>query len=312
MRPQHLSDVSFESLPLHPQLKAGLAAHGFTHCTPIQAKTLPLALSGSDVAGQAQTGTGKSAAFLLAAMHQLLSNPRKPGSDPNQPRALMLAPTRELAIQILKDANDIGAGTGLRMTVCYGGAGYETQRTAIENGIDILIGTPGRLIDYYKQGTYKLDQIEVLVLDEADRMFDLGFIADIRYMLRKLPPANERRNFIFSATLSQRVLELAYEHMNSPTKVEIEPEQVTAERVRQALIHVANDEKLKTLVGLLRHHDPFRTLVFVNTKRGAEEVETWPRPSASSCWTISRRAGCRSWSPPTLPPAACTFPACRT
>jgi ATP-dependent RNA helicase RhlB len=287
MQPQHLSEVTFESLPLHPLLKAGLAKLGFTHCTPIQAQTLPLALEGADLAGQAQTGTGKSAAFLLAAMNQLLSRPRREGADPKQPRALMMAPTRELAIQILKDAEQLGAETGLRMVVCYGGAGYETQRSAIEAGIDLLIGTPGRLIDYYKQGTYKLDQIEVLVLDEADRMFDLGFIADIRYMLRKLPPADQRRNYLFSATLSQRVLELAYEHMNSPKKIEIEPEQVTAERVRQGLIHVANDEKLAMLVGLLRHHDPFRTLVFLNTKRGAEEVEAALKLNGFEAATLS-------------------------
>jgi len=287
MRPQHLSDITFDSLPLHPLLKQGLAKLGFTHCTPIQAQTLPLALAGSDIAGQAQTGTGKSAAFLLAAMHQLMTTPRREGADPLQPRALMLAPTRELAIQILKDAELLGADSGLRMTVCYGGAGYETQRQAIEAGIDILIGTPGRLIDYFKQGAFKLDQIEVLVLDEADRMFDLGFINDIRYVMRRLPPADRRRNFLFSATLSQRVLELAYEHMNSPTKIDIEPEQVTAERVRQGLIHVANDEKLAMLVGLLRHHDPFRTLVFVNTKRGAEEVESGLKLNGFDAATLS-------------------------
>jgi ATP-dependent RNA helicase RhlB len=273
MRPDHLSDVEFSSLPLHPLLKSGLAKLGFTHCTPIQAQTLPLALAGSDIAGQAQTGTGKSAAFLLALMNQLLTLPRLPDADPLQPRAFILAPTRELAIQIYKDAMSIGGETGLRMTVCYGGAGYEQQRQAIEAGLDVLIGTPGRLIDYFKQGTYNLKQIESLVLDEADRMFDLGFIADIRYLIRKMPPPHQRKNYLFSATLSHRVLELAFEHMNSPARVEIEPEKVTADRVTQSLIHVANDDKQALLVGLLRHHDPYRTLVFVNTKRGAEEVE---------------------------------------
>jgi ATP-dependent RNA helicase RhlB len=273
MRPDHLSDVEFASLPLHPLLLGGLEKLGFTHCTPIQAQTLPLALAGSDIAGQAQTGTGKSAAFLLAAMDRLLRNPRAPDTDHNQPRAFMLAPTRELAIQIFKDAQSLGSETGLRMTVCYGGAGYEQQRTSIEQGVDLLVGTPGRLIDYFKQGTYNLKQIEVLVLDEADRMFDLGFIADIRYLIRKMPEPKHRRNYLFSATLSHRVLELAFEHMNSPARIEIEPEKVTADKVTQSLIHVANDDKQAMLVGLLRHHDPFRTLVFVNTKRGAEEVE---------------------------------------
>ncbi|MEQ1439790.1 DEAD/DEAH box helicase [Fontimonas sp. SYSU GA230001] len=273
MRPSHLTDTRFADLGLHPTLLQGLDRLGYTHCTPIQAATLPRALRGEDLAGQAQTGTGKSAAFLLATMHHLLTNPRKPGDDAKQPRAIMLAPTRELAVQIHKDAEALGAHTGLRLVVCYGGAGYEIQRANIEAGVDILIGTPGRLIDYLKQGTYHLKQIEVLVLDEADRMFDLGFIADIRYLIRKMPEAAKRKNYLFSATLSHRVLELAYEHMNNPQKIEIEPEQVTADKVRQAMIHVANDEKMPLLVGLLRGKKPERTLVFINTKREAEDVE---------------------------------------
>ncbi|NGY06681.1 DEAD/DEAH box helicase [Solimonas terrae] len=273
MQPDHLSAVRFADLPLHASLQAGLSQLGYSHCTPIQAQALPRALNGEDLAGQAQTGTGKSAAFLLATMNRLLTHPRAEGDDPNQPRAFILAPTRELAVQIYNDAMGLGAQSGLRMTVCYGGAGYELQRQSIEGGVDILIGTPGRLIDYFKQGTYHLRQIEVLVLDEADRMFDLGFIADIRYLIRKMPPPAQRKNYLFSATLSQRVLELAYEHMNSPQKIEIEPDQVTAERVRQELVHVSNDEKLPFLIGLLRHRNAFRSLVFINTKRGAEFVE---------------------------------------
>ncbi|MBL6750639.1 MAG: DEAD/DEAH box helicase [Nevskia sp.] len=274
-QPQHLTEITFESLPLHPTLKSGLADLGFSHCTPIQASTLPLALQGQDLAGQAQTGTGKTAAFLLATMHHLLTQPRQ--GDEGQPRAYMLAPTRELAVQIYNDALQLGAHTGLRIAVVYGGTGYESQRQALAAGVDILIGTPGRLIDYFKQGVYRLNGVEVLVLDEADRMFDLGFIADIRYLMRRMPKPGARQNYLFSATLSHRVLELAYEHMNNPTRIEIEPEQVTAERVRQLLVHVANEDKLPLLVGLLRHYATrftmLRTLVFVNTKRGAEEVE---------------------------------------
>jgi len=270
-RQKHLSTTSFDSLPLHETLKSSLAAMGYTHCTPIQAETLPLALAGRDLAGQAQTGTGKTAAFLLATMHHLLTQPRT--GEEGQPRAYILAPTRELALQIYNDAVLLGAHTGLKMTAIYGGTGYDTQKTAIADGVDILIGTPGRMIDFFKQGLYKLNGIEVLVLDEADRMFDLGFIADIRFLMRRMPRPGQRINYLFSATLSHRVLELAYEHMNSPTRIEIQPEQVTAERVRQSLIHVANEDKLPMLVGLMRHHAPIRTLVFVNTKRGAEDVE---------------------------------------
>src|ERR1700757_1864552 len=167
VRPQHLSEVSFESLPLHASLKSSLAAMGYTHCTPIQAATLPLALQGQDLAGQAQTGTGKTAAFLLAVMNLLLTQ-ASVGED-GQPRAYIVAPTRELAIQIYNDALQLGAQTGLRMVVVYGGTGYETQKQTLAAGVDILIGTPGRLIDYFKQGLYVLKGVEVLVLDEADR-----------------------------------------------------------------------------------------------------------------------------------------------
>jgi len=285
MRPDHLTDVTFASLPLHPALQAGLEALGFSHCTPIQALALPLALSGIDLAGQAQTGTGKSAAFLLATMDFLLRKPRH--GAPGQPRSVMLAPTRELAIQIHKDAEAIGAQTGLKMAVVYGGTGYESQRQTVAAGIDILIGTPGRLIDYFKQHVFNLKQVEVVVLDEADRMFDLGFIDDIRYLLRRMPPPAQRRNYLFSATLSHRVLELAYEHMNNPRSVEIKPEQVTADKVRQSMVHVANDQKLPLLVGLLRHHAPLRTLIFVNTKRDCEHVEITLQANGFNAATIS-------------------------
>ena len=285
MQADHLSNIRFDSLPLHPGLLAAIAERGFDRCTPIQAQTLPLALEGRDLAGQAQTGTGKTAAFLLATMNHLLT---KPATGPDgQPRAFILAPTRELAVQIYDDAMQLRGNTGLRLAVCYGGTGYESQRLAIQAGVDILIGTPGRLIDYFKQDIYTLKHIEVVVLDEADRMFDLGFIDDIRYVLRRMPAPALRRNYLFSATLSQRVLELAFEHMNDPHQVSIEPEQVTAERVRQTLIHVANDDKLKVLVGLLRHHDPLRTLIFINTKRGAEEVENALRANGFEAHTIS-------------------------
>lgn len=285
MQPDHLSDTRFRDLPLHPTLLSAIDHLGFEWCTPIQAQTLPLALKGNDIAGQAQTGTGKTAAFLLATMHRLLTEPRK-GPD-GQPRAFMLAPTRELAIQIYDDAVQLGKDAGLRLAVCYGGTGYESQRQAIADGVDILIGTPGRLIDYYKQDCYTLKHIEVVVLDEADRMFDLGFIDDIRYVLRRMPPPTQRRNYLFSATLSHRVLELAFEHMNDPQQITVEAEQVTADRVRQVLIHVSNEDKLRVLVALLRHHDPFRTLVFVNTKVGCEEVENTLKLNGFEAATIS-------------------------
>jgi len=241
-------------------------------CTPIQAETLPLALQGRDVAGQAQTGTGKTAAFLVAVFHHLLTHAAHSQRKPNQPRALILAPTRELAIQIHNDAQVIGKFTGLRLGLAYGGTGYEQQREDISAGVDLLIGTPGRLIDYFKQHVFNLKMIQAIVLDEADRMFDLGFIKDIRFLLRRCPLPEKRLGMLFSATLSHRVQELAYEHMNNPAHVDIEPEKVTADRVRQVLYHTANEEKIPFLVGLLNHVDPHRSIVFVNTKRNAERV----------------------------------------
>ncbi len=271
---QHLTNTRFRSLDLSPALVKGLDDLGFDYCTPIQAKTLPLALAGKDVAGQAQTGTGKTAAFLLATMHHLMRHTEAPPpeAEHTDPRAIILAPTRELAIQIERDAEALGKHTGLRTGLAYGGTGYESQRRRLEEGVDILIGTPGRTIDYFKQKVFSLRRIEVVVLDEADRMFDLGFIADLRFLLRRMPPPGQRLNLMFSATLSFRVHELAYEHMNSPAEVSIEPEQVTADRVEQVLYHVAINEKIPLLLGLLRQVDKQRVLIFVNTKRVAEIV----------------------------------------
>jgi ATP-dependent RNA helicase RhlB len=253
----------------------GVHAAGFEFCTPIQAAALPLALSGGDVAGQAQTGTGKTAAFLLASFNHLLVHPAVPERKQTQPRAIMLAPTRELAVQIHKDAEALGGGTGFRMVLVFGGTGYDTQRQALQAGVDILIGTPGRIIDYFKQHVFDLNAIQVMVLDEADRMFDLGFIKDIRFLLRRMPPPTERLNMLFSATLSHRVMELAYEHMNNPQFVRIDADRRTTEKVEQVLYHTANEEKIPTLVSLLRQMDATRSLVFVNTKDMGERLVGW-------------------------------------
>jgi ATP-dependent RNA helicase RhlB len=268
----HLTETRFDSLGLHEALLAGLRDAGFEFCTPIQAETLPLALAGNDIAGQAQTGTGKTFAFLLALMHQLLTQPAQENRRNNQPRALVLAPTRELAIQIHKDAVLINKHANLKLALAYGGTGYDQQRAEIEAGADILIGTPGRIIDYFEQRVFDLKQCEVFVLDEADRMFDLGFIKDVRFLARRCPPPTERRSMLFSATLSLRVMELAFEHMNEPKKIKIESESVTAERVVQKVYYPANEEKIPLLIGLLRHMDPHRTIVFVNTKYVADRV----------------------------------------
>lgn len=272
MSDNHLSDLRFDALALQDSVHAGIRDAGFEFCTPIQASTLPIALEPRDVAGQAQTGTGKTAAFLVATFEKLLASTPDP-EQKKQPRAFMLAPTRELAMQIAKDAELLGKHTGFKIGLAYGGTDYEKQRRTIENGIDILIGTPGRIIDYFKQGVFKLNEVEVAVLDEADRMFDLGFIKDIRYLLRRLPDPDKRLNMLFSATLSQRVMELAFEHMNEPELIRIEPEKVTVDRVRQAIFFPSNEDKLPLLVGLIREMGTGRIMVFVNMKRDAERVE---------------------------------------
>jgi ATP-dependent RNA helicase RhlB len=286
-----LTDKRLADLGLHESIVKGLNSQGFIYATPIQAQTLPLALAGGDIAGQAHTGTGKTAAFLLATLDRLLREPPEPSehapSEASQPRALILAPTRELADQIYQDALALAADTGLKCVVCYGGTGYDTQRQAVADGVDILIGTPGRLIDYYKQKIFTLKAIEVAVLDEADRMFDLGFINDIRYLFRKMPAPERRQNLLFSATLSHRVLELAYEHMNSPKLVQADTETVNIDAIEQTLYHVSKDDKLALLAGTLRRIDSGRTLIFINTKRMAERIEDTLNANGFSAATLS-------------------------
>ncbi|RUO80011.1 ATP-dependent RNA helicase RhlB [Idiomarina tyrosinivorans] len=273
MNKTHLTETRFDSLPLDQRIIEALHGAGFEQCTPIQALSLPVALAGHDVAGQAQTGTGKTMAFLLATFNKLMQQPRQ--TDHSGPRALIMAPTRELAIQIANDAEALAEHCQLKLGVVYGGEGYESQRQTLEQGVDILIGTCGRLIDYFKQGVYSLDGIEVVVLDEADRMFDLGFIKDIRYLFNRMPPQKQRQNFLFSATLSYRVQELAYEHMNAPTKLEIEPTRKTAERVSEELFYPSKPEKMPLLLTLIEEDWPDKAIVFANTKHVCDKIYQW-------------------------------------
>lgn len=270
MSENHLSQQRFADLPIHPQVLTALSQNGFEFCTPIQALSLPITLSGKDVAGQAQTGTGKTMAFLTATFHHLLTHQADISS--HQPRALILAPTRELAVQIAKDAELLVKTTGLRTALAYGGDGYDKQLKAIENGVDILIGTTGRVIDYVKQGIIRLDHIQVAVLDEADRMFDLGFIKDIRYLLRKCPNPPQRLTMLFSATLSYKVRELAFEDMNDPEYVEIEPLQKTGHRIKEELFYPSNQDKMALLMTLLEEEWPERCMIFANTKHKCEDI----------------------------------------
>ena len=285
----HLSDTKFSDLPLVPDIQKAVAEAGFEYCTPIQAKTLPISLEGKDIAGQAQTGTGKTVAFLLAAFQHLIKNPRanKNERGQSQVRFVMLAPTRELAIQIAKDAELFGKHTGLSFALAYGGTGYDQQQKSIEAGVDILIGTPGRIIDYWKKKVFNLHQCQGLVLDEADRMLDLGFIKDIRFLLRRLPKPEKRLSMMFSATLSHRVMELSYEHMNQPIKIEIKAEAVNTKKIDQFVYYPSNDEKIPLLLGLIESLKPQRAIVFVNTKRNAETIDDFMRGNAIKAVMIS-------------------------
>ncbi|MAO68754.1 MULTISPECIES: ATP-dependent RNA helicase RhlB [Idiomarina] len=274
MTKTHLTETRFADLALHPKIQQAIYSAGFEYCTPIQALSLPVALSERDVAGQAQTGTGKTLAFLLATFNRLMQNESSEKTE-SGPRALIMAPTRELAIQIAHDADALIEHCGLKMGVIYGGEGYEGQKEQLASQPDILVGTTGRLIDFYKQGLFSLNDIEVVVLDEADRMFDLGFIDDIRYLLQKMPEPAKRLNLLFSATLSYRVQELAYEHMNAPTKLEVEPSQKTATRVTEELFYPSKPEKFPLLLTLIEEDWPDKAIVFANTKHGCEKVHGW-------------------------------------
>jgi ATP-dependent RNA helicase RhlB len=270
MNTNHLTETRFCNLELSDAILLGLNDASFNHCTPIQDKALPLLLRSKDIAGQAQTGTGKTATFLLATFQHLINDESETIKNP---RALILAPTRELAIQIHKDALSLSKHLNLKLALIYGGTDYQKQLDALKSNVDIIIGTPGRIIDFYRQNAFTLDHIQVTVMDEADRMFDLGFIKDIRYLLHRMPTPEQRLNMLFSATLSYKVTELAYEHMNNPILIRIETEEVTSKAIQQSAYCPANEQKIPLLIGLLNHHQPQRSIIFVNTKRCAELLD---------------------------------------
>jgi ATP-dependent RNA helicase RhlB len=272
MKNTHLTETRFCNLELSDNILQGLSAAGFDRCTPIQDRALPLSLRGKDIAGQAQTGTGKTATFLLATFQYLINDEREQITNP---RALILAPTRELAIQIHKDALQLSRFLGLKFALIYGGTDYQKQLHSLKGEVDIIIGTPGRVIDFYQQKVFSLEHIQVTVLDEADRMFDLGFIKDIRFLLRRMPSPELRLNMLFSATLSYKVTELAYEHMHNPVLIRIETEEVTSKAIKQSAFCPANDQKLPLLLGLLQQFQPQRSIIFVNTKKCAERLDAY-------------------------------------
>lgn len=268
-RPEFLTATRFDYFNLPPEVLRGLGEAGFEYCTPIQAEALPVLLQGRDVAGQAHTGTGKTAAFLVTVITRLLAMPdRKTGL----PQAIIMAPTRELSRQIFEEALALSRYTDITLLEVVGGIDYKEQAEGLQKGTDIVIGTPGRIIDYHKQGILKTGDIKFLVIDEADRLLDLGFEKDMRYILRKLPNYEKRQSMLFSATLSYRVLELTYEFMNLPEFISVIPDRVTVAGIEQSLYHVGSDRKFQLLLGLLQREDYTRMLIFVNMKISVERL----------------------------------------
>jgi len=264
------TDRTFHDLDLPEPIQRAIDDLGFTHLTRVQAEVLPVSLEGQDVVAQAQTGSGKTAAYLLTIFTHILRTPRE--SSPETPRALIVAPTRELAVQIAGDAESLGHHAGIRTHVVFGGLDYRKQREILERGTDLLVGTPGRLIDYHKKGSYSLRNTEMVVIDECDRLFDMGFAEDLRWLLRRTPHPTERQSMMFTATLSQRVMTLGWRQMNNPVEVVVSADQLTPDTIHQVLYHVATREKLSLLLGLLEREGSTRTMVFVNTRFRAQRL----------------------------------------
>jgi ATP-dependent RNA helicase RhlB len=259
--------MRFEELNLDPKLLRAIAERGYEETTDVQSRTLAVTLPGRDAAIQSQTGTGKTAAFLITVFDRLLRDPsRKSG------RTLIIAPTRELAIQIEGEAELLNKKLGFTICSFYGGVGYERQEALLKKGVDILIGTPGRLMDLEEKKTLYLGDIRILVIDEADRLFDMGFLPDIKKIIRKLPSTGRRQSLLFSATLDRLARRVAAEFLNDPAFIELTPEQVTVEAVSQELYRVGSHLKANLLLGLLKAEAPRNALIFTNTRHGAERL----------------------------------------
>lgn len=259
--------MTFHELNLDADLQRGIDDAGFATCTEVQEKTFEHTLKKRDVTVQSQTGTGKTAAFLITIYQLLRSDPEFQGSA-----ALVVAPTRELAVQIEADAKMLGKHLDFRMVCIYGGVGYKPQEDALREGVDLVVATPGRLLDLNQSKKFDFRMFKIAVIDEADRLFDMGFYPDIRKIFRKLPPKDERITMLYSATLGTRVLNISWEYMNNPAEIQVTPEQMTVEAVEQQVFHVSKNEKFSLLLGLLRQEAPESCLIFANTKSMCEEL----------------------------------------
>ena len=262
--------MKFDSLDLHADILKGVVDAGFEKCTPIQEQSLPECLQGKDMIAQSQTGTGKTAVFVLSIYSRLMNE----GAPSDKPRALVMVPTRELAVQVEQDASKLGKHLPFKTLAIFGGVDYDRQVSALKGGIDLVVATPGRMIDLYKSKTLSLDDISIFVIDEADRMFDMGFAPDITYIASHLPKDKSRQTMLFSATIDSNVERLASRYMKPDTiRIEIEPEQITVDAIDQKVIYVSNEEKLPVLMGLLKRPDAERVIIFTNMKRTAEMLE---------------------------------------
>lgn len=259
--------MKFTELQLHESLLKGIDSAGYVECTPVQEQVLQAALDGADLYVQSQTGTGKTAAFLISIIQQMLARGEVAGK-----KALVMVPTRELAVQVEEEAKTLISGTSLKTGSFYGGVGYNKQTTMLKGNIDIIIGTPGRVIDLQESGTMDLSQVAFLVVDEADRMFDMGFYPDLRKLIKVLPKTQERQTMLFSATLNTYVKNLAWEYTEDPVEITIESKQITVEEIDQQLLHVSSDAKMKLLLGILQSEKPESVIIFCNTKRSCEVV----------------------------------------
>jgi ATP-dependent RNA helicase RhlB len=274
--------MNFTELNLHQDILNGIDDAGFTSLMPVQEETLKHSLTGNDVAVQSQTGTGKTAAFLITIFHHF-----KNEKTTKNKKALIVTPTRELALQIEKEAKLLGGHLNLTIGCFYGGVGYYQQEKLIKQGVDVIIGTPGRLLDFNYQKKLSFDNIGFLVIDEADRMFDMGFLPDIRKIIRNSSSRNSRQTMLFSATLDNETRHIAKEFMNRPVPVRIRPEEIAVNRITQVLYHVSNKEKINLTLGILKKENPRNALIFTNMKQDTVQIANHLNYNGFKCLHIS-------------------------
>lgn len=259
--------MNFTEFSLHEKLQQGIAGAGYVECTPVQEQVLKNSLEGRDLYVQSQTGTGKTAAYLVSIIQQMLSRQDVAGK-----KALVMVPTRELAVQVQEEAEKLCSATELVCSSFYGGVGYDKQVAALKKGVDIMIGTPGRVIDLHEGGQMDLSSVAFLCIDEADRMFDMGFYPDLRTLIKVLPAAEKRQTMLFSATLNSYVKNLAWEYTRNPAEITIAADNITVDEIDQELLHVSSESKMKLLTGIISSEKPESLIIFCNTKRTCEVV----------------------------------------